>query len=442
MAELKKILVVDDHFEMLEFLRSMLQLSNPDHEVLGVPSAEEGLLELHSVPFDLLITDVRLPGMSGFELVRKARRLRDGLPVLMITAYATAQGRQEAQDLGVYRYFEKPLDTDALLAAVHATLYEREEQQKAGDTTPFERQKMAGSAGRAEVITPEKESWQASGTAQDEKKIGAKTNNALEVKRRLQSLLTDTGAVDALLTGREGRIMYRAGRREQPMAQLARLLTRSLVDSFELAEVLQSAEPFTIQYQAGEAVDVYGANIGRDYFLILLFDARARRGRIGTVWVFAQRTVKELRELLPGASGKQVVDKPEARETATPWDKAPHDSERVAAERTPNRNTARERPAQEVVIEERGDLDEGETLLQDPLDSAGDEDGGEKLLEADVEAEHEDLFDLLREAGAKATPDLDSFWEEAAADLDGKTGRGMSFEEAVKMGLLPPDLRA
>ena len=73
MAKLKKILVVDDHFEMLEFLRSMLQLSNPDHEVLGVPSAEEGLLELHSVPFDLLITDVRLPGMSGFELARWVR---------------------------------------------------------------------------------------------------------------------------------------------------------------------------------------------------------------------------------------------------------------------------------------------------------------------------------------------------------------------------------
>lgn len=44
MAEAKHILVVDDHFEMLEFLRSMLEMSNQDYEVLAVPSAEEGFL--------------------------------------------------------------------------------------------------------------------------------------------------------------------------------------------------------------------------------------------------------------------------------------------------------------------------------------------------------------------------------------------------------------
>lgn len=55
MADAKQILVVDDHFEMLEFLRSMLELSNQDCEVLAVPSAEEGLLELRRAQFDLLI---------------------------------------------------------------------------------------------------------------------------------------------------------------------------------------------------------------------------------------------------------------------------------------------------------------------------------------------------------------------------------------------------
>ena len=44
MADVKQILVVDDHFEMLEFLRSMLELSNREYEVLGVPSAEEAYM--------------------------------------------------------------------------------------------------------------------------------------------------------------------------------------------------------------------------------------------------------------------------------------------------------------------------------------------------------------------------------------------------------------
>src|SRR5690606_36923884 len=123
MADAKQILVVDDHFEMLEFLRSMLELSNQDCEVLAVPSAEEGLLELRRAQFDLLITDVRLPGMSGFDLVRRVKALGRDIPVIMITAYSSNQGRKEAADLGVYRYFQKPLDTDSVLTAVHTALH-------------------------------------------------------------------------------------------------------------------------------------------------------------------------------------------------------------------------------------------------------------------------------------------------------------------------------
>lgn len=105
MADAKQILVVDDHFEMLEFLRSMLELSNQDCEVLAVPSAEEGLLELRRSQFDLLITDVRLPGMSGFDLVRRVKALGREMPVIMITAYSSNQGRKEAADLGCIAIF-------------------------------------------------------------------------------------------------------------------------------------------------------------------------------------------------------------------------------------------------------------------------------------------------------------------------------------------------
>ena len=118
MADVKKVLVVDDHFEMLELLRTLLELSNEECEVLAVPSAEEGLLEFRRTHFDLVITDVRLPGMSGFDLVRRLQKLGRNTPVIMITAYSSSQGQKEASDLGVLRYFSKPLDTDAVLMAV------------------------------------------------------------------------------------------------------------------------------------------------------------------------------------------------------------------------------------------------------------------------------------------------------------------------------------
>ena len=123
MADVKNVLVVDDHFEMLELLRSMLELSNEECEVLAVPSAEEGLMELRRTKFDLVITDVRLPGMSGFDFVRRIRKVRPETPVLMITGYSSSEGQKEADELGVLRYFSKPLNTDAVLLAVHVALH-------------------------------------------------------------------------------------------------------------------------------------------------------------------------------------------------------------------------------------------------------------------------------------------------------------------------------
>ncbi|HUM69628.1 MAG TPA: response regulator, partial [Chloroflexota bacterium] len=176
MADVKHILVVDDHFEMLEFLRSMLQLSSQDYEVLAVPSAEEGLLELRRGVFDLLITDVRLPGMSGFDLIRRARRLGLNLPVIMITAYSSAQGRKEAADLEVFHYFQKPLDTDDVLTAVNKALH--------GD-------EPALPTAAATAVTPF--------TMTD------------DLRKRLETLRVDTGALQLVLSAIQGQVLHSVG---------------------------------------------------------------------------------------------------------------------------------------------------------------------------------------------------------------------------------------
>ncbi|NIP55326.1 MAG: hypothetical protein GWN61_25285, partial [candidate division Zixibacteria bacterium] len=76
---------------------------------------------------------------------------------------------------------------------------------------------------------------------------------------------------------------------ELNLTLLASGIAESMQKSFLLAQQLDSQEPFTIQYQSGETFDLYFANIGRDYIVSIFFDAKARRGRLGTVWVFAQR---------------------------------------------------------------------------------------------------------------------------------------------------------
>lgn len=426
----QRILVVDDHFEMLEFLRSMLEMSNSGYQVLAAPSAEEGLLELRRTvsqqptssgerPVDLLITDVRLPGMSGFDLVRKVRAFRPDMPIMMITAYVSAQGREEANSLGVYRYFEKPLDTDALLAAVHAALSPNGASE-APQLDPGETFAVGpspnGPAPGPPVPAPREDAikrpTEKQATADD------------QIMARLETLLSDTGAVQTLLADKEGVILFRAG--EAPgvaTERLAQLLARSLSDSFALADELQSTEPFTIQYQAGERADLYSANIGRDHFMALLFDAQARRGRIGTVWVFAQRAIKGLRDLLtlrdaPKEERSAESDTSEAAKQATPPEPDTTGGEVTEKSSDDKRAEPVEASATPAEVDGKGS-------------GAAEGSAGEEMA----------LFELMDQADAPPETDLDAFWEEATAGAGNVNGSGLSFEEAVKRGLLPPELQ-
>jgi DNA-binding response OmpR family regulator len=376
MADEKKILVVDDHFEMLEFLRSMLELSNQDFEVLAVPSAEEGLMELRRVHFDLVITDVRLPGMSGFDLVRRTKSIKSDIPVIMITAYSSAQGKQEAEDLGVFRYFPKPLDTDEMLSAVHQALY-------------------------GETVTALKH------TAVSRPSSSPKTQALPDrLHKRLDSLRNDTGAAQLILATVTGEVALKVGNgRIADSSTIIKILAQTIADSFELARELDSREPFTLQFHAGSQTELYAATVGRDYFLAMFFDVQARRGRIGTVWVFAQRAIKELLELLPEQSQparSEPVNIPVVRETA------------VAPSLQPS-------PQASTAPEPEPELDSGEWLDIEPEELAD-------LLASETE--------LLNDTG-----DLNAFWNNALTETDiTGSGAGLSFDEAKRRGLFPNNL--
>ncbi len=382
MADEKKILVVDDHFEMLELLRSMLELSNQDFEVLAVPSAEEGLLELRRMRFDLVITDVRLPGMSGFDLVRRTRAIKSDTPIIMITAYSTAQGRKEAEELGVLRYFPKPLDTDEMLSAVHKALYG--ESVTLIKTVPV-----------------------------SEKPTAAIPN---QVQKRLESLRTDTGAAQLILATTAGQTALSVGNGRIPNPQkLITLLSQNLEDSFLLAEELGQKKPFTLQYHVGATIELYVANVGRHYFLAMFFDMQARRGRIGTVWVFAQRAIKELLNLLPQdgpVNAAPVIEPADLGQSA----------EKMAAEvETAKKVETAVPPPPPITPKETQPEPEEEWLDIDPEDLA-------RLLTTEAELPND-------------TARLDAFWDEALTDIEeANTAAGFSWEEAKKQGLVPSDL--
>lgn len=113
---LPPILIVDDEKNMRQTLTTMLQ--DEDYEARAVDSAEEALRQLSQNEFLMVISDARLGGMSGYDLLPKIRTQWPDLPTLMLTAYATPKLAVEAIKAGAMDYLSKPFAPEELLHAV------------------------------------------------------------------------------------------------------------------------------------------------------------------------------------------------------------------------------------------------------------------------------------------------------------------------------------
>ena len=97
-----RILVVDDEASIRELLEKTLAMS--DYDVDTAPDGRTALERMRLYPYDLLITDLRMPGMDGLTVIREAKRYKADLPVLVITGYSTESSAIEAANLGVNGY--------------------------------------------------------------------------------------------------------------------------------------------------------------------------------------------------------------------------------------------------------------------------------------------------------------------------------------------------
>ena len=124
----ERILVVEDE----ENMRFMIveALTNRGYDVTGVGSAEEALRQIKSVLPDLLIMDIRLPGMSGLEAMAKVRELDPFLPVIIITALREKEVALEAIKMGAYDFFAKPFKLAEMEVVVNRALEKRHLQKE------------------------------------------------------------------------------------------------------------------------------------------------------------------------------------------------------------------------------------------------------------------------------------------------------------------------
>ncbi len=114
------ILIADDD----DSLRRVIEfnLKKKGYRTTAVETAEKALAVLQKSDFDLLISDMKMPGMDGIELLQKSKEIRPELPVIFITAFGTVEKAVEAIKLGAYDYITKPFDTDDFLHTINKAL--------------------------------------------------------------------------------------------------------------------------------------------------------------------------------------------------------------------------------------------------------------------------------------------------------------------------------
>ena len=116
------VLVVDDEASIRDLLSKTLALA--EYEIDEAADGRAAMARLRTSSYDLLITDLKMPGMDGLALIRDARRLAPALPVIIITAFSTEASAIEAVNLGVQGYLTKPFRIAKILSAAAKALGE------------------------------------------------------------------------------------------------------------------------------------------------------------------------------------------------------------------------------------------------------------------------------------------------------------------------------
>lgn len=117
-----RVLVVDDEASIRDLLSKTLALAEYDVDV--APDGRSALERMRMYPYDLLIADLKMPGMDGLSVIREAKRYKADLPVIVITGFSTEASAIEALNLGVAGYLTKPFRVPQVLAAAAKALGE------------------------------------------------------------------------------------------------------------------------------------------------------------------------------------------------------------------------------------------------------------------------------------------------------------------------------
>lgn len=276
-----RILIVDDQRDVARILKTSLEILKRGYFIVEVPSGEEALLEIQRKEFDVLVTDYRLPGMMGTELIERARKRTPGLKAIVITGTSLDEVQQDLGDTVIEAIFLKPVETDIFAEAVARALLGEQAVEEPAD---FQ-----------DEMSPIPEFPEG------------------PIARQLSSLLRDLGASAVVFVDRTGRILLTEGALDQSLRfnELAVLLAQNFTTTVEISNYLGNAPSSAVHYYDGNWHDIYALSVGMHFFLVIVFPGGSQK-QMGAVLRFGKPAAQEIIDNIGEAA---LIAFPEAYET-------------------------------------------------------------------------------------------------------------------------------
>ncbi|HSB91174.1 MAG TPA: response regulator [Anaerolineales bacterium] len=254
-----RVLLVDDQRQVTRMLRTSLELSGRPYDITVVASAEEALLELGRGPIDMVVTDLRLPGMTGLELLARIRQTNPNLRAILITGQPTPEVRAQAQALGVVAFLPKPVGTGLFLQAVDRAL-------------------APGSPAAAPELTGDR---------------------AL-LAEKLMTMRRELGARASFLVHRSGGYVMRAGEiNDSQLDEVIGNVMESFGRGLEVSVAMGAEAPRNFLHVDGQPYRLYLTNVGREHALLVAFRGEQEPWQMGAIFHYARRLADEILPLVP-----------------------------------------------------------------------------------------------------------------------------------------------
>ncbi len=259
----KHILIVDDEEPVLYVLKNSLRKLGSEYEVTTATNAQSALILLRQQPFNLVITDYRMSGMDGLQLMEAIHSLRPETRVILITAFGNDALEAEARRRQAYRYLTKPLDIGTFRSIVKEAF-----------------------AGEIAVSRP--------GI------LVLSDKRYRQVMASLQGLQAEVGARCIILTDANGQIIARAGDlADLHLEEIASLLCGGMATLQAAGHALDGDDnAINLSYREGKRDILYSVNIGQELLLVLVIENSPYSSRLGSVWYYARQTAVSLRQTL------------------------------------------------------------------------------------------------------------------------------------------------